>query len=159
MDSQLDPSNRDQAPSVSRADIIAFLERRQDLKPILWQGKIGPAFWTIAGLFSLTLNVILILVLILAGRELFALKQVVSDQLISGLYDNFVLMDEAVISTMVQVEDTIPVQFTLPVKTSTSVVLTEDTLLQNATVDLATGGLTYPARRRISFSKQGPNCR
>jgi hypothetical protein len=119
----------------------SLLERYGHLKPYFWQGKIGPAFWTIGGLFSLTLNVILIIALILIGRELFSLKTVINEQLITGLADNFALMDKAVIATTVNVEDTIPVQFTLPVKTETMVVLTADTYLQNASVSLSTGGL------------------
>jgi hypothetical protein len=110
-------------------------------KPYLWRGKLGPAFWTVAGLFSIGLNIILIVFLILLGRELFNLKKLVDVQLLGGLYRNFVLMDEAVISTTISVDDTIPVQFVLPVNANTSVVLTEDTLLQDANVDLVTGGL------------------
>ncbi len=118
-----------------------LLERYAHLKPYFWQGKIGPAFWTIGGLFSLTLNVILIIALVLIGRELFNLKTVINDQLINGLAENFALMDQAVIATTVNVEDTIPVQFTLPVQAETTVILTADTLLQNANVSLSTGGL------------------
>ena len=59
----------------------------------LWQGKIGPAFWTIASLISLSINIFLIVLLILMGRQLFALKGLVADQLVSGLYENFVLME------------------------------------------------------------------
>ncbi len=119
----------------------SFKDRYGHLKPLFWQGKIGPAFWTIGGVFSFTLNVVMIIALILIGRELFNLKSVINDQLITGLADNFALMDQAVIATTVNVEDTIPVQFTLPVKAETTVILTEDTFLQNANVSLSTGGL------------------
>ncbi len=112
------------------------------LKPLLWQGKIGPAFWTIAGVFSLVLNVVLIVTLVLVGKELFNLKNLVTRQLIGGLHRNFALMDQAVISTRVPVHDTIPVQFTLPVKATTHVTLSEDTVLSNARVNLVTGGLS-----------------
>ncbi len=117
------------------------LERFRQLQPYLWQGKVGPAFWTVAGVFSLALNIILIILLVLVGRELFGLKGMVEEQLVKGLYTNFVLMDQAVIATTIKVEDTIPVQFSLPVQTDTTVVLTEDTFVQNATVNLSTGGL------------------
>jgi hypothetical protein len=127
---------REASPYPARTD-----DRYEQWKPYLWQGKFGPAFWTIAGIFSIGLNIILIILLVLIGRELFGLKQLVNDQLIGGLYENFVLMDEAVISTTIPVDDTIPVQFDLPLNTSTSVVLTEDTLLQGASVNLVTGGL------------------
>jgi hypothetical protein len=109
---------------------------------IFWQGKIGPAFWTITGLISLMVNVILIVILLLISKRLFAAKDLVNDQLIGGLYYNFVLMDRARIQTTVQVSDTIPVKFDLPVKTQTTVVLTEDTQISGTRVNLATGGLT-----------------
>jgi hypothetical protein len=108
----------------------------------LWQGKIGPAFWTVASLLSLTINVILIIILILAGRQLFSIKNLVTGQLIGGLYYNFIRMDQARISTQVQVQDTIQVSDTIPVvfdlalDQKTRVVLTEDTLVEDATIFL-----------------------
>ncbi len=81
----------------------------------LWQGKIGPAFWTVAGALSLTINVILIVLLLLLGRQLFDIKGLISQQLIGGLYYNFVRMDRAHIRTNVQVSDTIRVEDTIPV--------------------------------------------
>lgn len=107
-----------------------------------WQGKIGPAFWTVASLLSLTINVILIAILILAGRQLFSIKNLVTGQLIGGLYYNFIRMDQARIATQVQVEDTIQVRDTIPVvfdlelDQKTKVVLTEDTRVENATIFL-----------------------
>lgn len=109
---------------------------------LFWQGKIGPAFWTITGMISLSVNVILIAVLVLVGRQLFSAKNLINGQLIGGLYYNFVLMDQARIKTSIQVSDTIPVQFDLPVQTETTVILTEDTQITNARVNLATGGLS-----------------
>jgi hypothetical protein len=116
-------------------------DRGPGWKPFVWQRKLGPAFWTITGVLSLVLNVVLIVLLVLLGRELFGLKSLVSDQLLGGLYGNFVLMDQAVISASVPVEDEIPVRFLLPVETNTTVILTEDTYLTGARVDLSTGGL------------------
>mgnify|MGYP000891227488 CR=1 FL=1 len=113
------------------------------IKPYLWQGgKIGPAFWTITGIISLIGNVILIAVVILLARQLTSIKTLVSDQLINGLYDDFVLMDQANIQTTVEVNSIIPVQFDLPVKTDTIVVLTQDTTISGARVSLSTGGLS-----------------
>jgi len=112
--------------------------------PRLWQGKFSPAFWTFTGTLSLVVNLILVVILIFLGRELFALKALVSEQLIGGLHENFVKMDAAVIDTTVQVQDTIlvkdtiPVQFDLPVQTSTEVILTEDTPIKGATVSITT---------------------
>ena len=54
----------------------------------IWQGKIGPAFWTIASLLSLSINIILIVILLLSGRQIFSIKELTSGQLIDGLYYN-----------------------------------------------------------------------
>ncbi|MBN2550029.1 MAG: hypothetical protein JXB15_12775 [Anaerolineales bacterium] len=115
---------------------------RSDLDHLLWRGQVGPAFWSIASLISLTVNVILIAVLILLGRELFGLKSLVQNQLIGGLHENFVKMDNAHIRTTIQVVDTIqvqdniPVVFDLPLKQNTLVTLTQDTAVKNATIFL-----------------------
>lgn len=109
-------------------------------RPWLWQGKFGPAFWTTASLISLGVNVILISTLLILGGQLFSLKSLLSDQLIGGLYQNFVRMDDATIRATVKVQDTItvrdeiPVVFDLPLKQDTSVVLTKRTLVKNARI-------------------------
>jgi hypothetical protein len=116
---------------------------RNVIGSILWRRRIGPAFWTVASTLSLVVNIILIVILILLGRQLFFLKKsVISDQLINGLYDNFVLMDKAHIKTTItvsdtiQVKDTIPVVFDLPLSQKTVVSLTKDTPVNNATIYL-----------------------
>ena len=107
-----------------------------------WQGNVRPAFWTVASIFSISVNLILLVVLILLGRQLFALKSLVQDGLIGGLYDNFVLMDQAHIRTTIDVVDTIqvvdeiPVVFDLPLNQDTTVVLGDDTTIPGATVYL-----------------------
>lgn len=114
----------------------------------LWQGKVGPAFWTVASLISLTVNIVLIAVLVLLGREIFTLKSLVGQQLIGGLYKNFVSMDDAHIITTIQVQDTIlvrdqmPVVFDLPLSQDTQVVLTQNTPVKNATIFL--NGVAVP---------------
>jgi hypothetical protein len=114
--------------------------RRRRKARWLWQGRVFPAFWTITGIISLVVNIILIVTLILVGRELFVAKSLVQG-LITGLHSNFVLMDQAHIKTTINVSTTIPVKFTLPVKTNTTVVLTADTTIKGASVSLSTGGL------------------
>jgi hypothetical protein len=113
------------------------------LRPFLWRGRIGPAFWTVASTLSLVVNIILIVILILLGRQLFFLKEtVVSEKLVNGLYDNFVLMDKAHIKTTItvsdtiQVKDTIPVVFDLPLAQNTEVTLTKSTPIKGATIYL-----------------------
>jgi hypothetical protein len=114
----------------------------------LWQNRLGPAFWTVSGLISLTVNVILIVILILVGRQLFGLKGLVQNQLVGGLHQNFEAMDQAHIRTTINVQDTIqvddqihvndtlPVVFDLPLVQNTTVKLTEDTPVNDATIFL-----------------------
>lgn len=112
------------------------------LQFLLWQGKFGPAFWTVSSLISLGVNLVLIAILILLGRKLFDLKQLVSAQLVGGLHQNFVKMDQAhIVSTItvkdtIQVKDTIPVVFNLPLNQETEVKLTKDTPVHNTTIYL-----------------------
>jgi hypothetical protein len=104
--------------------------------------KFFPAFWTITGLLSLIVNVILIVVLLSVGSQLFTLKHLVQDQLLGGLYDNFKLMDQARIKAEIPVSASVPAKFMLPLDTDTKVVLTKDTPVRHAIVTLNTGGLS-----------------
>ena len=113
-----------------------------------WQGRLAPAFWTTASLLSLTVNIVLLVVLLLLARELFSIKALLSDQLVGGLHENFVAMDQAHIRTTIavkdtirvddtiQVDDTIPVVFDLPLNQATEVTLVGDTPVNNATIYL-----------------------
>jgi hypothetical protein len=104
-------------------------------KPKFGSFKFAPAFWTITGTLSLIVNVILIVALIVLGSELFTLKRILGNELIGGLYANFIKMDEATIMADV------PVNTSIHLLTDTVVVLTEQTTLNNARVTLNTGGL------------------
>lgn len=131
------------APVAPAADLDApEPSKPSPVKRFFWQGKIGPAFWTIASLISLVVNIILFIILFVLGSQIFKIKAIVGDQLIGGLYGNFVQMDEANIITTIhvsdtiQVKDTIPVVFNLPLKQETEVVLTRDASIRRATVFL-----------------------
>jgi hypothetical protein len=128
-----DPEPQEPAPQPTR---------RAALPRLVWQGELLPAYWTIASTLSLVVNVVLLVIVILLGRQLFTITGLLNEQLVGGLANNFVLMDQAVIATNVVVDTRIPVQFTLPVSKKTTVVLTEDILVEGARVDLSTGGLT-----------------
>jgi hypothetical protein len=105
-------------------------------------GNILPAFWTIASLLSILVNIILIVLVFILASELFNIKRLVQVQLIDGLYNNFAKMDEARISTtihvkdIIKVQDTIPVIFDLPLKQGTEITLTRDTPIRKAIVYL-----------------------
>lgn len=104
-----------------------------------------PVFWTVTGSVSILLNVVLIFGLLIVGRQLFVLKALVSDDLLSGLYENFVLMDDATITTQVHVSKDIPVTFNLPLDQETVVSLTQDTSIYGAYVSLNSGGVVINA--------------
>jgi hypothetical protein len=127
-------------PPPSRSEETPLRLRRRRRRR---EWKFAQAFWTVTGLLSLTVNVILIVLLLALGQQLFTLKQVVEKQLLGGLYQNFILMDQAHIRTTIPVQTEVPAKFDLPLKTDTVVILTEDTVLENASVaKLTTGGLT-----------------
>lgn len=99
-------------------------------------------FWRFAILFSFLVNVILVLVLLVVVGLIFQIKNGIASPLIGGLYDNFLLMDQAHIVTTIQVvdtiqvNDTIPVVFDLPLQQDTAVTLIQDTPINNATIYL-----------------------
>jgi hypothetical protein len=107
----------------------------------VWRERVLPAYWSIGAGLSILMNLILLVVVFVLLGKLNTINKIVTNELIGGLYYNFVLMDQATIETTIQVEDTIPVQFDLPLQQNTVVVLTEDTPIKNATVTLNTGGL------------------
>jgi hypothetical protein len=107
--------------------------------------KFGPPFWTIASIFSMTVNIILLIVL---GILLLNMKSLnvasITDMgvgLLGGLYTNFEKMDRAHIITNIPVETTIPVKFDLQLNQQTNVILSQDVTINNALVTVNTGGL------------------
>ena len=102
----------------------------------------GSAFWTVASLLSLTVNIILIAVLVYLGSQFSNIKHMVRDDVLAGLYTNFALMDQASIKTTIPIHTTVPAKFNLPLDTDTVVVLSKDTRIAGARVTLNTGGLT-----------------
>ncbi|HNZ00856.1 MAG TPA: hypothetical protein PKV95_05970 [Anaerolineaceae bacterium] len=116
-------------------------KRTETRQPHIDRSKIKPAFWMVSSILSLVVNIILIAVILLLGRELFTLKNILSANLIEPLYTNFKLMDEAHIRMTIPVSTTVPAVFELPLETDTSVTLTTDTVITNAEVSVYTGGL------------------
>ena len=121
-------------------DRIKEIHVSPKVKRFFWQGKLLPAFWTVASVVSLFVNLVLIIVLISLGKRLFEFKKLIEGQLIGGLYDNFVLMDKAHIITDINVDASIPIQFNLPVSSNTTVYLTKDVEIPNTWVALTTAG-------------------
>jgi hypothetical protein len=101
-----------------------------------------PAFWTIASILSMTVNIILLvaLVFILYGLGGLNLGQM-GTGLLGGLYTNFERMDAAHIKTVIPIQKDIPVSLNVCIQTGTNVVLNQDTTIDNAKVTVQTGGL------------------
>lgn len=130
----------DPGPQKSKESRPSWYQRA---RPYLWGGgKWRPAARRTAILISLITNLVLLIVLGLLAQQLFTLKNFINQDIIAGLYTNFVLMDRAHITTTVQVNDTlkvvdtIPVVFDLQLAQDTQVVLTKDTPIENATIIL-----------------------
>lgn len=104
-----------------------------------------PRFWTVTAIFSLVVNLLLVIVVVVLLTQIFAIKAALQEGLIDPLYENFVRMDEARIETTVTVETQVPARFDLPLDTDTTVRLSQDTPIDNAYVDINTGALSLSA--------------
>ena len=90
-----------------------------------WDGKPWQAFKTFALLFSFTVNIILVIVLLLAAPLIIPIVDDIAKPIVGGLNDSFVDMSNASIVRTINVEDEIPIAFTLPLEATTDVVLAE----------------------------------
>jgi hypothetical protein len=110
--------------------------------PGLYQGQFRPAFWTVAGVISIIVNIFLIVIVLSLVNQMFAIKNLVQNQLIGGLYDNFVLMDQATIQTTIPIDTEVRANFTIPLHIDTNARLSKDTVITGARIlNLSTGGL------------------
>lgn len=121
----------------------------------------GPPFWTITGILSLTVNIILIVILLAVFLNIGTLNinnmTGMGVNLVSGLYSNFEKMDRAHIKTNVKVETTIPVKFDLQLNQQTNVVLSQDVTITNALVTVQTGGMNISRALTTIVLPQGTN--
>jgi hypothetical protein len=111
--------------------------------PRAWRWKFLPAFWTIASVLSMIVNVGLIIILLLAFQMLNQIERVqsIATDVLGGLHTNFVRMDQANIQTTIRVEKDIPVNFNLSVSGPTVVRLSQPVRITGAVVSVSTGGL------------------
>lgn len=149
------PATRPASPPPAQATYPQRPAQNPATKPsrlTLRREKLAPAFFNVAGILSFIINIILIVVLVILARELFAIKALVGDHLLGGLYDNFKLMDAAHIRTNITVEDNIPIAFDLPISQQITVTLTENTVIRNAIV----GVLSVPTTVTLPAGTQLP---
>lgn len=113
--------------------------------------QIRPAFWTIASIVSLLVNLVLIIVIFFLARYVFDLKRLVQDNVLGGLYANFEMMDAAHIRAKIPVSAQVPAKFDLPLSTTTTVTLTEDTAITNATIYELNAGQVFISRANTNI--------
>jgi len=124
--------------------------------------KFAPAFWTIASVISLAVNIglliaLLVILQVLGGpKATMSLAQDQAAGLLSGLYVNFVKMDQATISTMIPVDDSIPLNIEVPVRATTRIVIAESAVIPNAHVRINTGGLNIDANAEVTLPANTP---
>ena len=121
----------------------------------------GPAFWTIASVLSLSVNLILIIILFVTWVNVPSLNvnsvMNMGTGLLGDLYTNFEKMDRAHITRTIPVQTTIPVKFDLLLNQQTNVVLSQDVTIDNAFVTVKTGGLNITRALTTIVLPQGTN--
>ncbi|HLO33977.1 MAG TPA: hypothetical protein VK249_32835 [Anaerolineales bacterium] len=126
-----------------------------------WRFKFLPAFWTVASVISITVNLVLIIALLIMLQMFGAVKGIqlyATDRMtgvLGGLYTNFVKMDQASIKTNIHVEKEIPVQFSLNVSGPTDVTLSRPVTINGALVTVETGGLNIRNARATIVLPEG----
>jgi hypothetical protein len=146
------PASREPVPPVSAPTVPAPEPRRRPYQFL-------PAFWTIASVISLTVNVILLIVLLMMVQMRSALQQTATEQasgLLGGLYTNFVKMDQATIATNIPVDANIPLDIVVPVQATTQIRLAEAAVIENAHVQINTPSLTLNARAVVTLPAETP---
>jgi hypothetical protein len=136
-------------PATAPADSAPAAPRRR--RRWIYDGKVRPAFWTIASIASLLVNLILIIIVFFLARYVFDLKRLVQDNVLGGLYANFELMDTAHIRAKIPVSASVPAKFDLPLSTTTMVTLTEDTSITGATIYELNAGALYISRANTNI--------
>lgn len=127
-------------------------------EPPRWRFRFLPAFWTIASIVSLSVNLVLLIILLNLLQLRSGIQGLASNKvsgLLGGLYTNFVKMDQASIKTSIHVEKQIPVQFTLNVSGPTNVSLSQPVRIDGALVTVNTGGLNIANARATIVLPQG----
>ncbi len=113
-------------------------------KPVLRWEKILHAFWTVASVVSMLINVVLLaaLLAVLQNVDMIQIPEGVDlgmgKDLLGGLYGNFEKMDAAHIKKDITVEAEIPVQFDLQLSQQTDVILSQDVTINGAYVSIDT---------------------
>ncbi|MBN2002603.1 MAG: hypothetical protein JXA21_04540 [Anaerolineae bacterium] len=121
-------------PDPQPADDTQEPEKKIDKK------KFWEAFKNFAIIFSFVVNIILVLVLLMSPVPLFMAKSQVAEPLLVDLDSAFASLGETTINTLVNIQDTMPVVFDLPLNQNTDVILTQAVPLQAPASFILPGG-------------------
>jgi hypothetical protein len=127
--------------------------------PRLSRLKFLPAFWTIASIMSISVNIVLLIALLIALQMLGAIQSTTDDQvsgLLGGLYNNFVKMDQAAIISNIPVDANIPLNINVPVQATTQITLAQEATIRNAHVRINTGELNIDADAVVTLPAGTP---
>jgi len=125
------------------------------------KSSVWESFKNFAIVFSFLINMITVMIVLGLVVGGFEIKRTIAGPLIGGLYNNFVKMDQATIKTTVSVNGNIPVndsvtaKFDLPLKQETNVVLSKDTIIRGATVNINGGILQLNNAPTVIFLPRG----
>jgi hypothetical protein len=165
MDGDRDESIKTRLPRANGPNSTTSIQRvvpissHPEPEPKRRRYKFMAAFWTIASVLSLTVNIILIIILLITF-QMFGAILTTSDNKISalldGLYTNFVKMDQATIATNIPVDATVPLNIVVPVQTTTRITLAESVVIPNAHVRINTGGLSIDADAVVTLPANTP---
>jgi len=139
--------------------VVQSVETVPGDSPRRWRLKLLPAFWTIASIMSITVNIVALAVIIILLRMLGAVQVTANDQfsgLLGGLYHNFVKMDQATITRVIPVDANIPLNITVPVQATTRITLAETVTIPNAHVRINTGALNIDADAAVTLPANTP---
>lgn len=156
------PSPPAPSPGSSGQAVLEGRARSSNEGRVSREFKFGPAFWTITGILSLVVNVVLIAVLLVLYNRLDQLQDLqgtasnIGASVLGGMYSNFEKMDRATIKTVIPVDAQIPLDITVPVQTTTQITLAESVSIPNAQVVINTGGLNINSNARVTLPAGTP---
>ncbi|MBE2221211.1 MAG: hypothetical protein IAF02_06710 [Anaerolineae bacterium] len=127
-----DTQTTESTESVDNAEIsVADNSQNKGCGSWFYGGKPWEAFKTVALIFSFIVNIIFFIVLLTIAPLILPIVNGIVNPLVSGLNQSFVDMGNAQITREILVDDEIPISFTLPLDTQTSVVVTQGVPLSN----------------------------
>lgn len=125
--------------------------------PRLKKEQLLPAFWTVASILSIAVNIILLAALIIVLRGLGSVDAAgVGSGLLGGLYANFERMDQARIKANVLVQDNIALNMNIPVQTTTGIILAQDVVIRNARVKISTASFNIDSPADVTLPAGTP---